>query len=180
MKILAISGSGRQASTNTAMLRTIAAIACGQHEVTVDSDLARLPVFTPDREGDALPAEVLRFADLIRAHDALIIASPEYVRAIPGGLKNAIDWLVSREELVGKPMALAHASHRGNDMLAQLRLVLSTVSDGFSPGNFLRIDLINMTPEQIDARLRLPENTQAIHAFLAALYQQVAASTAVG
>ncbi|WP_068087508.1 NADPH-dependent FMN reductase [Novosphingobium rosa] len=175
MKILALSGSGRLASTNTAMLRSIAASAAGEHEITVFSDVAALPVFTPDLEGDALPAPVRRFADLIAAHQALIIASPEYVRALPGGLKNAIDWLVSRQEIVGKPIALAHASYRGDDMLAQLRLVLSTVSDRFSEGIFLRFKLVNMTPEEIDETLRHPDHATQIRRFLSDLARHASA-----
>ncbi len=138
MKILAISGSGRASSTNTAMLRAVAEIARPLHDVTVFAGIADLPVFSPDLEAEPLSAEVQRFVESIRESDCVIIASPEYVRAIPGGLKNAIDWLVSREEIIGKPIALMHASHRGDDMLEQLRLVLSTVSQRFSPDLFLR------------------------------------------
>ena len=138
MKILAISGSGRASSTNTAMLRAVAEIARPLHDVTVFGGIADLPVFSLDLEAEPLSAEVQRFVESIRESDCVIIASPEYVRAIPGGLKNAIDWLVSREEIIGKPIALMHASHRGDDMLEQLRLVLSTVSQRFSPDLFLR------------------------------------------
>ena len=49
-----------------------------------------------------------------------------------------MDWLVSRPELVGKPIALIHAAHRGEDVLADLRRVLATVSDGFAPEVFAR------------------------------------------
>ncbi|MEP3299935.1 MAG: NADPH-dependent FMN reductase [Pseudoruegeria sp.] len=149
MKILAISGSGRDASTNTAMLNALSKIALPSHHVTVYSHISDLPVFSPDAELLPLPGAVVTFIELIRQHDALIFASPEYVRAIPGGLKNAIDWLVSRDEIIGKPIAIAHASHRGDDMLAQLRLVLSTVSDGFSTDDFLRFELMNLTPKEV-------------------------------
>jgi chromate reductase, NAD(P)H dehydrogenase (quinone) len=96
---------------------------------------------------------VLRYALVVTEVDGLIIASPEYVRSIPGGLKNAIDWLVSRKELIGKPIALAHASHRGDDMLSELRSVLSTVSDRFCQEVFLRVHLMKMTPEEVGARM---------------------------
>ena len=103
------------------------------HRVTVYASLPDLPVFSPDLEAAALPAAVQRLVTLIAEADGLIIASPEYIHSIPGGLKNAIDWLVSRDEIIFKPIALIHASHRGEDMLAQLRLVLSTVSTRFAP-----------------------------------------------
>ncbi|WP_102896220.1 NADPH-dependent FMN reductase [Phaeobacter piscinae] len=149
MRILAISGSTRAASTNTAMLNAVAEIAAANHEIAVFSGLADLPVFSPDAEQGTTPPAVQRFADLVRQSDALIISSPEYAHAIPGGLKNAIDWMVSRDEIIGKPIALMHASRRGDDMLAQLRLVLSTVSDQFRPDLFLRFNFLKLSPEEI-------------------------------
>lgn len=166
MNFLAISGSARACSTNTAMLEAISDIAHPEHSVKVFSDLADLPVFSPDFEGRALPAPVNAFATLIRESDGLIIASPEYVRAIPGGLKNAIDWLVSRDEIIAKPIALMHASHRGDDMLAQLRLVLATVSERFMPELFLRFSLMNLSTGDIAQTLDDPLHAQQINAFL--------------
>lgn len=166
MKILAISGSGRAVSTNTAMLEAVSGIAHPDHEVTVFSGVAGLPVFSPDAEHEPLPQPVRAFIDMIRQSDGLIISSPEYVRAIPGGLKNAIDWLVSREEIIGKPVALMHASHRGDDMLAQLRLVLSTVSDRFTDEPFLRFGLMKLSPEEIARVMLEPANRAQVERFL--------------
>lgn len=53
--------------------------------------IADLPLYNYDLDG-AFPAEATRFKDAIRASDALLIATPEYNRSIPGALKNAIDW----------------------------------------------------------------------------------------
>ncbi|WP_240655679.1 NADPH-dependent FMN reductase [Paraburkholderia phosphatilytica] len=111
MKILAISGSARRSSTNTALLMAMKEIAPPGVEVSVFHTLNVLPVFSPDSEGETTPPEVVRFLEQLAACDGIVISSPEYVRAIPGGLKNAIDWMVSRFEVVGKPVALAHASH---------------------------------------------------------------------
>ncbi len=169
MKLLAISGSARAQSTNTVLLRAVADIARPVHEVTVFADLAALPVFSPDREAFALPPAVESFVAAIKGSDALLISSPEYVRAIPGGLKNAIDWLVSREEIIEKPIALLHASHRGDDMLQQLRLVLSTVSTQFHPDLFLRFDLMKSSPEEISTRLNDPIARQTVLSLLDAL-----------
>ena len=166
MKILAISGSARAASTNTAMLNAISEIASPSHSVEVFSGIANLPVFSPDAENSPLPPSVQSFADRVRESDGLIVSSPEYVHAIPGGLKNAIDWLVSRDEIIGKPIALMHASHRGDDMLAQLRLVLSTVSDQFRPELFLRVDLLKHSPEEIAEEITSLPNRLKVEAFL--------------
>jgi chromate reductase, NAD(P)H dehydrogenase (quinone) len=170
MNILALSGSGRASSTNTALLRALAATA-PQHQITVFTEIATLPVFSPDRETAPLPPQVQSFVTLIRKADGLIIASPEYVRSIPGGLKNAIDWLVSRDEIITKPIALIHASHRGDDMLEQLRLVLSTVSTGFAPELFQRFNLMKRSPEDIAQHLAEAPQQQALQAYLAAFTQ---------
>ncbi|TPP10295.1 NADPH-dependent FMN reductase [Rhizobium glycinendophyticum] len=166
MNILAISGSARGSSTNTAMLRAVAEIGRPAHDVTVFSGLAALPVFSPDLETAQLPDPVQAFVDMISQNDGLIIASPEYVRSIPGGLKNAIDWLVSRDEIINKPIALMHASHRGDDMLDQLRIVLSTVSARFCQDLFLRFPLMKMPPEDIQHKLHEPANRQTVSRFL--------------
>lgn len=166
MRFLAISGSARRDSTNTALLRTAAKMVGPDHSMDVFDGLGNLPVFSPDREETSLPPTVRDFVSAIERSDGLIISSPEYVRAIPGGLKNAIDWLVSRDEIISKPVVLMHASHRGDDVLAQLRLVLSTVSAGFHENIFLRFALIKKTPEEIEAHLNQPDNRDAIADFL--------------
>ncbi|RKP46197.1 NADPH-dependent FMN reductase [Pararobbsia silviterrae] len=165
MRLLAISGSARQRSTNTALLEAMKALAPDGIEIVVLHRLDRLPVFSPDLEHDT-PAEVSAFLDHVSRADGLIVASPEYVHAVPGGLKNAIDWLVSRFEIIGKPVVLAHASHRGDEMLASLRRILSTVSSRFSQDLFLRIPLIGKTPEDIAALLRTPPYAAQIDTFL--------------
>ncbi len=173
MKILAISGSAREASINTALLAALRSRAPAGMEMSVFHRLDTLPVFSPDAQGERTPVEVSGFLERVSAADGIVIASPEYVRAIPGGLKNAIDWMVARFEVVGKPIALAHASHRGDDMLASLRLVLSTVSDRFLEHVFVRIPLIGKSPEEAAAVLRLPEHDARMAGFLAALAAEI-------
>ena len=149
MKILAISGSARRSSTNTALLRALRAIAPDNMAINVFQGIGDLPVFSPDREGENLPDSVEAFMRLVSQSDGLLISSPEYVRSIPGGLKNAIDWLVSGDQIVGKPIALVHASHRGDDMLSSLRTVLSTVSSNFNRDLFFRLSVMKETPDSI-------------------------------
>lgn len=109
MKLLAISGSTRQDSTNTALLEAISDIALPELIIDVFRGLRGLPIFSPDLESPRTPASVLDFIRHVDQADGLIIASPEYVRAIPGGLKNSIDWLVSGKAIVNKPVVLVHA-----------------------------------------------------------------------
>ncbi|AXC48523.1 NAD(P)H-dependent oxidoreductase [Paracoccus suum] len=165
MQVLALSGSARTASTNTAMLRAVAAAAPPGWSVDVFADVHRLPVFSPDIEAD-LPAAISAFTDRVAACDGILVASPEYAHAIPGGLKNAIDWLVGGGAVIGKPIALLHASHRGEDLLAQLRLVLGTISDGFQPDTFLRFSLMKLAPAEIAETLARPAEAARIAEFL--------------
>lgn len=180
MRFLAISGSARADSTNTALLRAVAAIGRPKHAIGVFSGLADLPVFSPDLEAGPLPGAVRDFAGMIGGCDGVIISSPEYVRAIPGGLKNAIDWLVSRDELIDKPIAMLHASHRGDDMLGQLRQVLATVSQGYSEDPFLRFDLMKMSPGQILRHFETPEHRLAVTDFLDRLAARCGPGTRAG
>ena len=166
MKILAISGSARKASTNTALLRAMGKLAPVGVELLIIHDLNALPIFSPDTEGEQTPNIVCEFLEAVSVADGIIISSPEYVRAIPGGLKNAIDWMVSRFEIVGKPIALVHASHRGDDMLASLRRVLSTVSTNFLENLFFRIPLIGKSPQEIVELLSQSEYESQITSFL--------------
>ncbi|UWM73611.1 NAD(P)H-dependent oxidoreductase [Rhizobium sp. WSM4643] len=168
MKILAISGSARRNSTNTAMLQAIRAIAPSDIEVSIFDGVGRLPVFSPDLEGEWLPEAVRDFIDVIAQSDGVIIASPEYVRSIPGGLKNAIDWLVSGDEIVHKPIALLHASHRGDDMLAGLRTILATVTDRFACNIFLRLPLMKLEPAEVFKVVGAAENRSRVQAYLQA------------
>ncbi|MGZ2500885.1 chromate reductase [Rhizobium beringeri] len=168
MRILAISGSARLNSTNTAMLRAIRTIAPSDIEVSIFDGVGRLPVFSPDLEGESLPEAVRDFIDVVAQSDGVIIASPEYVRSIPGGLKNAIDWLVSGDEIVHKPIALLHASHRGDDMLAGLRTVLATITDRFAGDIFLRLPLMKLDPAEVLRSIEMADNRSRVEAYLQA------------
>ncbi len=166
MNFLAVSGSARLASTNTAMLRALQSAGGSVHAVTIYDCIGELPVFSPDLEYPNPPKQVAEFAKAIEDADGLIFASPEYVRSIPGGLKNALDWLVSRNELTGKPIVLAHASHRGDDMLRQLRIVLGTVSERFNEDLFLRFDLMKLSQEEISKVLSGDRHRAGMRKFL--------------
>lgn len=168
MLILAICGSARRQSTNLALLQALQTVAPDGMTLRIFDGIGDLPVFSPDLEGAALPEAARAFKHLVGASDGLLIASPEYVRGIPGGLKNAIDWLVSGDEIVEKPVALVHASHRGDDMLTALRLVLSTVSGCFAPDLFLRIPVMSKSPELVHQIVTASEQRTAASDFLRA------------
>lgn len=165
MQFLAISGSLRAQSTNAALLASAQNLAPAGIKIVLCDDLGGLPIFSPDHD-QPRPARVAAFANRVARADGLIIASPEYVRAIPGGLKNAIDWLVSGEELVTKPIALLHASHRGDDMLASLRAVLATVSSRFADDIFERFALLDKSGAEIADTFQDGEAAERLVRFL--------------
>lgn len=88
MKILAISGSLRKASLNTALLRAVVRISPPEIEAILYHGLGDLPLFNPDIETPE-PAPVTALREQILASDALLIASPEYAHGVTGAIKNA-------------------------------------------------------------------------------------------
>lgn len=125
--ILALSGSLRDGSTNTALLEAARLLASTDVEIKMWNGQGTLPQFTPDLES-AAPKVVQEFRDLIGRADGLLIACPEYARGIPGAFKNALDWLVGGETFISKKFALWNASPRANEAQRSLRLVLETMS----------------------------------------------------
>ena len=113
MKVLAISGSLRAASINSALLRAAARLAPPGMLVTSLSGIGDLPLFNPDFEPHVPPPVAALYA-AVAAADALLIASPEYAHGITGTIKNALDWLVSVESFVCKPVAVLNASPRAS------------------------------------------------------------------
>jgi chromate reductase len=115
MRIVALSGSLRTGSSNTAVLRAFAAIAPPGVEVVLYEGLAGVPPFNPDldREGDVAPPAVRGLRELLATAQAFVISCPEYAHGAPGAFKNALDWIVSSGELGGKPIVLVNPSPGG-------------------------------------------------------------------
>jgi NAD(P)H-dependent FMN reductase len=128
MKILAISGSLRAGSSNTAVLRAAAWLAPAGIEIALYDGIGNLPFFNPDLDGERLPGSVAAFRALIGEADGLLISSPEYARGVAGVMKNALDWLVGSFEFPDKPVALINTSPRATHALAALTLTLETMS----------------------------------------------------
>ena len=142
-RVLAISGSLRRASTNTAALEALARLAPEGVKVLVYGDLAKLPPFNPDEDSEdkPKPEPVKTLRALVEASDALVIAAPEYAHGLPGVLKNALDWLVASETFAGKPTALINTSPRAFHAQASLREILSTMAACLIPEAFVSISL---------------------------------------
>lgn len=127
MRFLALSGSLRAASINSALLRAAARLAPGGIDVHVFDGLAQLPLFNPDLEAN-VPSAVARLHDAVAAADALLIASPEYAHGVTGTIKNMLDWLVSFEPFVHKRVAVLNVSPRAHHADDALRETLKTMS----------------------------------------------------
>lgn len=127
MRYVGICGSLRGESINSMLLRVASGYAPLGSQLDMYEGMARLPLFNPDLESDT-PGEVLRLRSVVDQADALVIASPEYAHGITGVMKNALDWLVSFEGFVGKPVALLNASPRAHHADTALREVLRTMS----------------------------------------------------
>ncbi len=93
MKIIAISGALRKASTNTKLLHALVEVAGAAAEIDVIT-LHGIPLYDGDDEAAfGKPEAVLELDKKVRASDGIVIATPEYNFSIPGVLKNATDWL---------------------------------------------------------------------------------------
>jgi chromate reductase len=113
-RILAISGSLRRASHNTALLRAAAANAPEGVDVELFEGLERIPPYNEDHDTDDPPTEVARLREEIGAADAVLFSTPEYNGTMPGQLKQVVDW-ASRphgqaSSLWGRPVAVIGAS----------------------------------------------------------------------
>jgi chromate reductase len=112
MRILGISGSLRQHSYNTRLLRAAGdALPTGAELIEWDG-LARLPIFDEDLEAGRAES-VEEFFAAVEEADAILIATPEYNASLPGGLKNALDWAsrpFPENVLKDKPAAVIGAS----------------------------------------------------------------------
>jgi NAD(P)H-dependent FMN reductase len=138
IRVLAISGSLRRASINTAALEALARLAPRGVSVLVYRGLGELPPFNPDDdvEDEPKPEPVETFRQLVGASDAIVIAAPEYAHGLPGALKNALDWLVASETFPGKRVVLISTSPRAFHAQANLREILGTMAARLMPEAF--------------------------------------------
>ena len=103
MKILCISGSNRENSSN---IKLILAIPYLLPKVNFEhyTELHELPIFTAKIDQHPWPVEVLSWRKALAEADALIICTPEYIYNVPAIIKNALEWVTSSGELFHKPV----------------------------------------------------------------------------
>jgi chromate reductase len=112
LNVITICGSLRKGSFNAMLQRALPALAPEGMSIKPAPSFAELPLYNADIQATGFPAPVNTLADAIRAADGVIIVSPEYNFSIPGGLKNAIDWVsrLPNQPFAGKPIALQSVS----------------------------------------------------------------------
>jgi NAD(P)H-dependent FMN reductase len=148
-KLLLISGSLRAGSTNSATLRTAAALAPAGVEATIYGGMGRLPHFNPDddpSDGVGLDPEVAALRAALAEVDALLLSTPEYAGAMPGSFKNLLDWTVGGGQTYEMPVAWinvsgAAAPSGGADAHDSLRKVLGYTGAQIVEDAVLRLPL---------------------------------------
>src|SRR5262245_33951954 len=133
LDVLVICGSLRKGSYNAALARTLPALAPAGMRLRDAPSFATVPLYNFDiQDATGFPPDVNAWADAIRRADGLIIVSPEYNWSIPGGLKNAIDWVSRMKEqpFKDKPVAVQSAAGGilgGSRMQYHLRQSLTSI-----------------------------------------------------
>jgi chromate reductase len=113
LNVLSICGSLRKGSFNGIVQRALPALAPEGMKIIVAPSFADFPLYNADVQNTSgFPAPVNQLAEAIRVADGVIFNTPEYNFSIPGGLKNAIDWVsrMPNQPFADKPIALQSAT----------------------------------------------------------------------
>ena len=117
IELLGISGSLRQASINSALLRAAVQL-MPERSSLLQASIRDIPLYDGDVEAQGIPAAVSALKDKVAAAPGLLLVTPEYNNSIPGVFKNAIDWMSRPSTDIarvfgGKKVALIGASPGG-------------------------------------------------------------------
>lgn len=178
MRILAISGSLRASSSNTALLRATIALAPPGVEVALYDGLGDLPHFNPDLDGETAPPAVKDWRARLQASDGVVFSVPEYAHGVPGVLKNALDWVVGSGEFMDKPVALFNASPRGTYAQASLTETLTAMTAKVAPEASITLQLMG-TPLNADQIAADPGMSSALRSAIQLFAVAIAAGRAV-
>jgi NAD(P)H-dependent FMN reductase len=112
VRILLVSGSSREGSTNAAVLQTAAVVAGDGVRTVVYPGIGELPIFNPDldREGITVDPRVADMRREVTAADAVLFCTPEYAGALPAALKNLLEWTIGDAGTYQKPVAWINAA----------------------------------------------------------------------
>jgi len=176
LKILALSGSLRKESYNTAAIRALKILAPPEVEIQI-GNISTLPLFNPDREGEDIAA-LKDLKTALSESAGLVIASPEYAHGISGPMKNALDWLVSGVEFPYKPIMLINTSPRASHALESLKEVLNTMSGSIIDKSCVSIPLLSSGLDA-DGIVSRPEIADTLKSALGEFCAQIKSGHAV-
>lgn len=171
IKILAISGSLRQKSSNTALMNAIISLGSTNIEFSIYRGLGELPHFNPDIDIDEGPTRVRELRTQLKEADGVLICTPEYGNGVPGVLKNALDWIVSSGEFMNKPTAVISASPSpmGGELAhASLLLTLNMINAEVVKGATMIIPHITLKLNK-EGVITNPETSQELQLVLGEL-----------
>jgi len=160
MRILAISGSLRDAANSTALLRALREEAPESVEVILWDGLKGIPAYDQDDDVVPAPDSVAAFRELVREVDGVFFATPEYNSSIPGALKNALDWgsrPLATNVFRNKPVAVISSSagaFGGVWAAADLRKVLAAMGSRVTEAELA----VGHAHEKLDADGRLVDD----------------------
>jgi len=113
LNVLVICGSLRKRSYNAALTRALPELAPPDMKLVTAPPFETLPLYNADiQEASGFPGPAEDIATAVRAADGVLFVTPEYNWSMPGGLKNAIDWVSRMKEqpFEGKPVAIQSCS----------------------------------------------------------------------
>ncbi len=122
MKILGICGSLRKESWNLKLLKAMLDKTAREGVETALFDLNGVPMFHPDVEALGIPAEAEILRDAVREAHAVIVACPEYNGSMTAALKNALEWLSRRENLLNNKVFLIIGTGPGRSACARMHV----------------------------------------------------------
>lgn len=173
MNLLAISGSLRRESSNTAILRFMQTLAPDTVHFSFYEGIASLPHFNTDLDNDNPPETVTHWRQTLKSADAVIICTPEYAHGVPGSLKNALDWIVSSGEWTDKPTAVITASLMGDQAHASMLSTLTMLMAAIIPEATFVISSVSQKLDKTSGAVTDPELVTQLRGALQAIEQAV-------
>lgn len=113
LKFVTLLGSLRKGSYNAMVARSLPKVAPAGVTIEALPSIGSVPLYDADvQQEEGFPADIEAIAEHIRQADGVIIVTPEYNYSVPGGLKNAIDWIsrLPNQPLAGKPVLIQTSS----------------------------------------------------------------------
>lgn len=169
LRLLLVSGSVRDGSTNAAVLATVAAVSPAGVDAVTYGGLTAIPHFNPDDDVDPLPPSVADLRAQLAAADAVVVSTPEYAGALPGSFKNLLDWTVGDSESDQKPVAWINASATGGAAGAHAELRTVVGYTGWTVVDEACVAIPVSRADVGDGEITTPELRERVRAMVATL-----------